>query len=170
MEKYPEAWKQKVAEVVAVLTTNCPKVIFFPHEADRNITHAGTNLLILDALKAMDSDFSCYTIETEYWSPMRDPNLMVESSVRDVADLMTAISFHVGEVSRNPYHLSLPAWMMDNVRRGSEVVGLQGAKAPRFTFATIYRLRKWSKGKITDTLQYSMLLSADDDISELQLT
>lgn len=169
-EQYPEIWKQAVAQVSAILTANCPSVIFFPHETDKNTTHSGTNLLVLDALATMDSDFSCHVIETEYWSPMSDPNLMVESSVRDVVDLITAISFHIGEVNRNPYHLSQPAWMVDNVRRGSELVGIQGGDAPRFIFATIYRLRKWVNGEMTETLQSNKILSAADDLSSLQLT
>lgn len=36
---------------------------------------------------------------------------------------------HAGEVKRNPYHLRLPAWMMDNVRRGSEVIAGPGSEA-----------------------------------------
>ncbi len=69
-----------------------------------------------------------------------------------MADLVTALSFHVGEVRRNPYHLLLPAWMQDNVRRGGELVGGQGGAAPDFVFATLYRLRKWSGGKFTKVL------------------
>jgi hypothetical protein len=37
--------------------------------------------------------------------------------------------------------------MMDNVRRGSEVVGGAGAAAPDYAFAVLYRLRKWSQGQ-----------------------
>ena len=55
--------------------------------------------------------------------PMESPNLMVEISASELGDLITALTFHVGEVKRNPYHLSLPAWMMDNVRRGGEWSG-----------------------------------------------
>jgi len=44
---------------------------------------------------------------------MANPNLLVESSVPDVADLIAALACHVGEVRRNPYHARLPAWMMD---------------------------------------------------------
>ena len=57
---------------------------------------------------------------------------------------MTALSFHVGEVKRNPYHLLLPAWMQDNVRRGGELVGGQGGAAPDFSFCTLYRYRHWT--------------------------
>ena len=63
---------------------------------------------------------------------MATPNLMVESSVDDLAEMMTALSFHVGEVQRNPYHLLVPPWMQDNVRRGGELVGGQGGAAPDF--------------------------------------
>ena len=76
---------------------------------------------------------------------MTDPNLMVEISAEDLADMITAMTFHVGEVTRNPYHLLLPAWMMDNVRRGGEVVGGQGGAAPDFTFAVLYRLAQMER-------------------------
>jgi hypothetical protein len=39
--------------------------------------------------------------------------------------------------------------MMDNVRRGAELVGSRGGAAPDFAFGTIYRLGKWHGGKIT---------------------
>jgi hypothetical protein len=71
---------------------------------------------------------------------------MVQSTAGDVADLVAGTSFHVGEVRRNPFHLFLPAWMQENVRRGSELVGGQGEAAPEWTFATLYRLRVWRNG------------------------
>ena len=74
---------------------------------------------------------------------MDDPNLAVEISEADLADLIAATSFHVGEVKRNPYHLPLPAWMMDNVRRGAEIVGGR-ARGAGVSFAALYRLQKWS--------------------------
>ncbi len=92
--------------------------------------------------------FACHVVETEFWGAMATPNLMVESSVQDLADMMTALSFHVEEVRRNPYHLLVPAWMQDNVRRGGEVVGGQGGAAPDFMFATLYRLREWKDGAL----------------------
>ena len=69
---------------------------------------------------------------------MAEPNLLVESGVEDVADLVAALACHVGEVRRNPYHARLPAWMMDNVRRGAELVGGRAgrrriSRSPRFT-------------------------------------
>jgi hypothetical protein len=95
---------------------------------------------------------------------------MVESSAADVADLVAALSLHVGEVARNAYHLRLPAWMMDNVRRGAELVGGQGGAAPRFAFATLYRLSRWANGRLHPVLEQGRVLSNKDDLSELFLT
>jgi hypothetical protein len=72
----------------------------------------------------------------------------VESSVRDVTELVTALSFHAGEVRRSPYHLRLPAWMQDNVRRGSELIGGAGGTAADFNFATLYRVQRWRRGAL----------------------
>jgi hypothetical protein len=38
--------------------------------------------------------------------------------------------------------------MVDNVRRGSEWIAGQGGTAPDFTFATLYRVRRWRDGKL----------------------
>src|SRR5205823_11876171 len=111
--------------------------------------------------------FECYLIETEFWGQMTHPNLMVEISEEDLADMITATSFHVGEVKRNPYHLLLPAWMLDNVRRGAELVGGQGAVAPDFTFAALYRLRQWREGKIVEVLKAGKFVAASANVGDL---
>jgi len=138
-------WQECVGVIRGILREQNPRVIFFPHDNDWNSTHIGTHHLVVDAMLGIEG-FECYTIETEYWGANACPNLMVESSAQEVADLVSGTSFHVGEVRRNPFHLFMPAWMQDNVRRGSEVVGGQGEAAPDFTFATLYRLRRWKNG------------------------
>lgn len=140
----PAAWQGMVQIIAGVLRSHRPEVILFPHERDWNSTHIGVHWLVTDALRLVGRELTCFTVETEFWGQMDDPNLMVESSTQDVADLITALSFHVGEVKRNPYHMVLPAWMLDNVRRGGELVGGQGGAAPDLTFATLYRLRRWN--------------------------
>ncbi len=147
-EQDPSHWAQSVRIIADILHHHQPRVILFPHELDWNSSHIGTHFLVLDALKSLPSNFSCYAVETEFWGQMPSPNLMVELSAEHVAALITALTFHVGEVRRNPYHLSLPAWMIDNVRRGAELVGGQGGAAPDFTFGTLYRLRKWAGDKL----------------------
>ena len=159
-------WARSVQAVAQILVQHQPRVILFPHDDDWNSSHIGTHHLVVDALKSL-GDFSCYTVETEFWGAMKTPNLMVEVSSHDLADLITALTFHVGEVKRNPYHLSLPAWMIDNVRRGSEVALGQGGAAPDFTFATLYRLRRWSHGKFDVILEKGRAVTQTEDIAAL---
>jgi N-acetylglucosamine malate deacetylase 1 len=144
-------WQSSVEVVAAIIAEQAPGVIFFPHDSDWNSTHVGTHYLLVDALARQGPDFTCLAVETEFWGAMATPNLMVESSVEDLAEMMTALSFHVGEVQRNPYHLLVPPWMQDNVRRGGELVGGQGEAAPDFVFCTLYRLRRWSGGRLQAT-------------------
>jgi LmbE family N-acetylglucosaminyl deacetylase len=136
-------WTKAVNEILQILLREKPKVVFVPHENDVHPTHIGTHFMVLDALKRLPKSFRCYVVETEYWGAMDTPNLMVELSEKDLTDLVTALSFHAGEVRRNAFHLRLPAWMQDNVRRGAEIVGKRGGKAPDFVFATLYRVRLW---------------------------
>ena len=171
-EKRP-SWRAAVEIVAEILAEQQPRAIFVPHENDRHPTHIGTHFLVLDALAALPAGFECHVVETEFWGQMTDPNLLVESGVEDVADLMAALACHVVEVRRNPYHARLPAWMMDNVRRGAELVGGPsprrsgfvhaggpGGSAPDFTFATIYRLRQWTRGRLTNVLKHGKYLPA----------
>jgi LmbE family N-acetylglucosaminyl deacetylase len=147
-EHDPSHWQGCVETIAAILRGQQPAAVLFPHDTDWNSTHVGTHHLVMDALVSQPADFSTVVIETEFWGAMASPNLMVESSVDDVAEMITALSFHVGEVQRNPYHLLVPPWMQDNVRRGGELVGGQGGAAPDFTFCTLYRLRRWSLGAL----------------------
>jgi LmbE family N-acetylglucosaminyl deacetylase len=144
----PRYWTQAVKVIADLLARHRPRAIFVPHELDWNDTHVGTHFLVLDALGRQGPGFETLLVETEFWGQMSSPNLMAESSVEDVADLLAALSFHAGEVRRNPYHLRLPAWLQDNVRRGAELVGGQGAAAPDFMFATLYRVRQWKGGRV----------------------
>jgi N-acetylglucosamine malate deacetylase 1 len=164
-EKDPRGWASSVEVIARILAEHQPAVIFFPHDDDWNKTHRGVHQLLVEALGS--SGLACLTVETEFWGAMDTPNLMVESSAADVADLVAAISLHVGEVARNPYHLRHPAWMVDNVRRGAELVGGQGGKAPAFPFATLYRLRRWENGQFHNIFEGGQVLSSQDNLSNL---
>lgn len=160
-------WAQMVGVIAKILGEQKPRVIFFPHSEDWNGTHIGVHHLVMDALRSLPAEFRCYCVETEFWGQNDAPNLMVEYSEQDAADLMTATSFHVGEVKRNPYHVLIPAWMMDNVRRGAELVGGQGGAAPQFTFAQLYRLRKWSNGKLENLYEGGRNLPKEQCAAEI---
>ncbi len=166
-EQDPAHWSACVTVVRGLLEKHRPKVVVCPHDRDWNSTHVGTHFLVLDALKQMPVTFECYLIETEFWGAMTDPNLMVEISAETLADMIAATTFHVGEVKRNPYHLLLPAWLMDNVRRGAEVAGGQGGAAPEYPFAALYRLRKWSHGQATRFFEGGKQVPCAMNIGEL---
>lgn len=163
----PQYWAGMVSAITDILAKHQPRAILFPHEHDWNGTHIGVHFLVMDALRQMPASFECYCVETEFWGAMDDPNLMIEVSEQDLADLIAATTFHVGEVQRNPYHLLLPAWMMDNVRRGAELVGGQGGAAPNFKFAALYRLRKWSQGALVKIWDGGKLLPATTNAGTL---
>jgi LmbE family N-acetylglucosaminyl deacetylase len=163
----PEQWRSSVEVIAAILEEQRPRVVFFPHDADWNSTHVGTHYLLVDALARQAPDFTCHAVETEFWGAMASPNLMVESSVDDLAGMMTALSFHVEEVRRNPYHLLVPPWMQDNVRRGGELVGGQGEAAPDFVFCTLYRLRRWRNGRLEAAYAGGRSLPAGTSAAEL---
>ena len=159
-KKNPAQWREAVRTIARILTAQKPRVIFLPHENDAHPAHIGTHFLVLDALKKLPRNFECFAVETEFWGQMANPNLLVETAADDLADLIAALLCHVGEVRRNPYHARLPAWMMDNVRRGAEIVGGQGVASPDFTFGTIYRLQKWRGGKLQTVFNGGRVLGA----------
>ena len=163
----PGTWVASVEVIAGILAQHEPEIVLLPHEADWHPTHIGTHHLVADALSLMPKGFACRVVETEFWGAMATPNLMVESSVEDVADLVAALSLHRGEVARNPYHLRLPAWLMDNVRRGAELVHGRGEAAPDFAFATLYRLRRWADGRLQDVPARGRALACGDDLGPL---
>jgi N-acetylglucosamine malate deacetylase 1 len=163
----PAAWRASVDVIAKILDAHQPRVVFFPHDADWNSSHIGTHHLVVDALARQPAGFTCTVAETEFWGAMATPNLTVESTPQDLGDLMAALSFHVEEVRRNPYHLLVPAWMQDNVRRGGELVGGQGGAAPDFNFATLYRLRRWADGGVQTVYDGGRHLGADVPAGEL---
>ena len=160
-------WQAAVKTVAGILVEQKPRVIFLPHENDVHPAHVGTHWLVLDALKTLPRHFGCFVVETEFWGQMAGPNFLAEINANDLADLIAALSLHVGEVKRNAYHTRLPAWMLDNVRRGAELVGGRGAKAPTFTFAALYRLRKWRGGKLRNISVGGQFLSAAQNAAGL---
>jgi hypothetical protein len=92
---------------------------------------------------------------------------MLKIPATDLGDLMTALTSPAGEVRRNPYHLTLPAWLAYNVRRGGELVGGQGGAAPDFPFATLYRLSRWIGGRLETTHSGGKVLGASDKPADL---
>ena len=162
-EADPTGWKVKVGAIENVLRKFAPRAILFPHSSDWNATHIGVHFLVMDALRALGSELSTTLVETEFWGQNYNANLLVEISEGILTDMITALTFHVGEVRRNPYHLTLPAWMINNVRLGGETVGGQGAAPPDFAFGAVYRVRRWENGAVSDAYSSGRVLTASDD-------
>ena len=166
-DERPEAWAGAAAALGRIIAEHRPSLLVLPHEQDFHDTHIGTHLLGMDALRTLGSAFRCQVAETEFWHPLAAPNLMLGCSPSDLADLVAALSFHEGEVRRNPYHLSLPAWMADNVRRGSERLGGQGAAPGPDPFATLYRLGTWTQGRLVPLPGPSCQVASHDSLASL---
>ena len=163
----PAHWDQAVRQVAALLLQWRPQLVLCPHDNDGHAAHIGTHLLVMDALRQVGAAVQPHLLLTEYWNTQPSPGLMVQLSAQDVADLVSALSLHVGEVARNPYHLTLPAGCIDAVRRGAERVGAPGAQAPGFSFATLYGWQRWNgAGAVT---QPPRVLPLDEDPGRLFL-
>ena len=142
-QSHPEAWSSRVGALADILDSTQPEAVFAPHEEDFNSTHVGTHYLVseaLDAYLARHPESDVLFIETEFWHQVTDANLMVGMTPEHAAIQIVAAAEHGGEMKRMPYHLLHPCRLMDNVRRGSEVVGGQGAGVQPIVFAELYRV------------------------------
>lgn len=141
----PQLWLAHVRCIAELLEEFKPQLVLCPHAGDGNPTHLGVRKLLGQALAAARS--SCVMAETEFWATMAEPNWMVQTTVADTARLVEALACHHGEIARNPYHLRLPAWLADSVRRGGELIAGAGSEVPHYAFATLYRLSRWQQGR-----------------------
>ena len=156
----PQLWRSNQAHLKSVFEYAKPDVVLMPHAGDFHNTHKGTHQLAVEVAVEYSRrirDKRVLLLETEYWHPMEKPNLMVGITSPDVAALIMAVAEHGGEVRRNPYHLRHPARMMDNVRRGSEVIKGEGASAEAFMFAELYRLSSITNGAEKNTPKWKII-------------
>lgn len=162
-EHDPVHWQACVQQVAAVLQQWRPRAVFFPHAGDVQPAHVGTHRLALDALRQVGGALQAWTVQTEYWGTLAQPNLMVQLSAERLAQLAEGVARHAGEVARNPYHLGLPAYCIDAVRRGAELVGGLGQAAPSMSFAMLYRVRRWSGQDEVQAFEGGRMVMADGD-------
>ncbi len=153
-------------DLVGLLEKIKPSIVVLPHAKDGHATHRATHRLGVAAMDALTPlEFSL--VETEYWHPLEHPNLMVAAGEEQLSTLCRALSCHKGEVTRNDYAARLPAWMIDNVRRGAELLGGAGSAAPDIAYATLYRARKRVGGKWRDAFRGGRILESSDELGAL---
>lgn len=141
----PALWQQHVEGIAALLARHRPALVLAPHALDDNPSHRGVYRLVAEALAAARLD--TVLAHTEFWSTQAGPNALVQTGIADTARLIAALERHTGEIARNPYHLRLPAFLADAVRRGGELVLGAGEAPPDFAFATLYRLVAYRAGQ-----------------------
>ncbi len=161
-----ENWKTKEKELKSLIQKYQPHVIIAPHVKDFHPAHIKTGELLKKVMTSLKKE-TALIAWSEFWGQMAKPNLLVEVPV-DIVDLqIKALEKHVGEVSRNPYHLRLPAWMMDNVRRGSEVVGGKGAESKNMAFGVLYQLQLAKNGKFSTPKKFDNFVNSEKDIGQM---
>ncbi len=163
-ETDPSHWAIGVHLLAEKLSALKPALVLTPHALDAQNTHIGTHHLTLDALAAVSANspnFATTLAFTEYWSTMTEANLLVELTATQVGDMISALACHVGEVSRNPFHLTLPGWLIDNVRRGGEIVGTSGGNVPDYTFGAVYTVMQWREGALENAWTSGQMIARD---------
>lgn len=133
-------WQEKLKELNLLIKEHKIDVIIAPHLLDHHPTHIKTSQL---ARKLMElTNFHGLYLESEFWGELQTPNLLLEVTTEAFELQFNALTKHVGEISRNPYHLRLASYLVNNVRRGAEKVLPLGSSAPCFAFASLYQAYK----------------------------
>lgn len=136
-----ESWSEKKRELAQIIKKEKPALIIAPHALDQHLTHQKTSELVSDCIQR----FSGTIAWSEFWSAQKTPNLLVEVPFEIFQKQYKALEFHRGEIERNPYHLRLQSWLIDNVRRGSEIINHSGAKSAPMVMGQLYKLSKTTK-------------------------
>lgn len=155
-------WKKKTKELQSLVQKYQPQIIIAPHLKDFHPTHIKTGEL----LKKIKTKETYLVAWSEFWGQLAKPSILVEVPQEILELQMQALEKHVGEVARNPYHLRLPAWMMDNVRRGSEILSGKGAMAEPMAYGVLYQLQLAKKGKLTQ-VKVDPFLSSEKNLGQI---
>jgi LmbE family N-acetylglucosaminyl deacetylase len=161
-----ENWKTKEKELKSLIQKYQPSVIISPHVKDFHPTHIKTGELCKKVLSSLKKH-TCVVAWSEFWGQLQKPNALIEVPTEILELQMKALEKHVGEIKRNPYHLRLPAWMMDNVRRGSEIIGGKGASATGMAFGVLYQIQLCRNGKLTTLKLPEVFLSSETDLGQM---
>ncbi len=129
------------AGLARALASCDPDAVLFPHASDGHATHIRCSRQVSEVISlwAKSSRKRVQLFETAYWQDLPGPNLMVELTTDHVIRMGSALLEHRGEIKRNPYHLSLPAHLIDSRRKGVERVAGMGSPAGSGLFAQLLR-------------------------------
>ncbi len=121
--------KLSASEFDSVMASLKPDVILSPHLRDGHPAHIEAATLVNDWFQQQAGlkGSTPVWLQTEYWAQNPDANEFVPLQPEHVIRIGEALQKHQGEVSRNPYHLRLPAWYIDQSRRAQELIAGFGA-------------------------------------------
>ncbi len=117
--------KLTAAELDSAIISLQPNVILSPHLNDGHPAHQEAASLVMNWFahqKVVGGSVPVW-LQTEYWQQNASANLFIPLKVEHLIRIGEALQKHQGEISRNPYHLRLPAWCMDQSRRAQELIG-----------------------------------------------
>lgn len=160
-----DSWTAKAKELKSLIQKYAPSIIIAPHLKDHHPAHIKTAELARKVLSQFKKE-SFILASSEFWGIMKKPNLLLEVPSEILELQMKALTYHVGEVERNPYHLRLPGWMMDNVRRGSEIVAGKGTEAPVMAFGVLYSVELYSAQKFKKPRNLPSFLTSSSNLGE----
>jgi LmbE family N-acetylglucosaminyl deacetylase len=161
-----ENWKTKEKELKSLIQRYQPQLIIAPHVKDFHPTHIKTGELLKKILPPLKKN-TFLVAWSEFWNPLSKPNILIEVQEEILELQMKALEKHIGEVKRNPFHLRLPAWMMDNVRRGSEVIGGKGVEATSMAFGVLYQVQLSKNGKLSSVKLQNNFLTNEENIGQM---
>ncbi len=160
----PAKWSLAVASISRLLADYNPAIVVVHHDDDGHHDHVVVNRLAMEAL-APRLDYRTVVVEGEYWKDMNRPNLQLEVSASDMAELLQGLSCHKGELERNRYDVfSLPHMHVNG--RYAEIVRGWGTEAAEFDFSVMYRVRLFRHGKLEDYLK-PLQIQADEPITRI---
>ncbi len=134
--------KLSISEFSEAVTKINPEIIFSPHANDRHPTHVQAYEMAASVVASVGASApkKITWIQTEYWQAAEKPNLFIPLTAKHVVKIGEALMKHRGEIARNPYHLSLPAWYMDQARRAPELISGFG-KSSSFIFGQLVQIK-----------------------------
>jgi N-acetylglucosamine malate deacetylase 1 len=159
LEQQPVEWRQMLEGLASQFARETPVIVLAPHARDGHPAHRAANRLVIQALKHYTRQRHCQVLllETEYWQQMEGANLLLGVETADLALMLAGLACYRVEMTRHPYHLRQPGRMMDNVRRGSELMGGFGHSAANFLFGELYRLSKVTNGGLCSPSRNAVL-------------
>lgn len=154
----PEDFKSYIEQIK-------PKYIFLSHGLDLHPTHIKSHYFIMEQLE--QCEYTGHLFFTEFWHALLKPNLLIELHYEDATKLAFALCEHKKEIERNPYHLRYPAWLMDNSRRGSELVGDHTSDYRHLIYSQLYEVKLMQNGRIQEQFLDQKIFTSSDSLSPL---